>query len=89
MQSELVASQRMAAVGEIAAAVAHGIGNPLSSIRAAAQVAMLDTDTETVPQLTAGCRKIYKTSCNRSIAFKSACKALLNFATPMEPHATG
>ena len=42
MQSELVASQRMAAVGEMAAAVAHGIGNPLSSIRAAAQVAKLD-----------------------------------------------
>ena len=46
MQSELIASQRMAAVGEMAAAVAHGIGNPLSSIRAAAQVAMLETDTE-------------------------------------------
>src|SRR4029453_3571587 len=42
MQAELVASQRMAAIGEMAAAVAHGIGNPLSSIRAAAQVAMLD-----------------------------------------------
>ncbi len=46
MQSELIASQRMAAVGEMAAAVAHGIGNPLSSIRAAAQVAMLESDTE-------------------------------------------
>src|SRR6266576_2266180 len=42
MQSELVASQRMAVMGEMAAAVAHGIGTPLSSIRAAAQVAMLD-----------------------------------------------
>ena len=42
IQSELIASQRMAAVGEMAAAVAHGIGNPLSSIRAAAQVATLD-----------------------------------------------
>ncbi len=44
MQAELTASQRMAVVGEMAAAVAHGIGNPLSSIRAAAQVAMLDAE---------------------------------------------
>ena len=58
MQSELVASQRMAAVGEIAAAVAHGIGNPLSSIRAAAQVAMLDAKAETAPE------HIQKTSVN-------------------------
>ncbi len=35
IQSELNVSQRMAAVGEMAAAVAHGIGNPISSIRAA------------------------------------------------------
>lgn len=42
MQSELIASQRMAAIGEMAGAIAHGIGNPLASIRAAAQVAGLD-----------------------------------------------
>ena len=52
MQTELVASQRMAAVGEMAAAVAHGIGNPLSSIRAAAQVAMLDAKAEADPEHT-------------------------------------
>ena len=51
VQSDLVASQRMAAVGEIAAAVAHGIGNPLSSIRAAAQVAKLDCDECEGPDL--------------------------------------
>ena len=37
MQSEVIGSQRMAVMGEMAAAVAHGIGNPLASIRAAAQ----------------------------------------------------
>ncbi|MGN6717040.1 MAG: hypothetical protein ACTHLX_06575, partial [Candidatus Binatia bacterium] len=46
MRSELIASQRMAVIGEMAAAVAHGIGNPLSSIRAATQVAMLDANAD-------------------------------------------
>ena len=86
MQSELVASQRMAAVGEIAAAVAHGIGNPLSSIRAAAQVAMLDAKAETDPE------HIQKTSANlRRIIeqvdrVQKRMEGLLNFAKPMEPH---
>jgi two-component system sensor kinase FixL len=37
-QAELVRSERLAAVGEISTAVAHGIRNPLASIRACAQV---------------------------------------------------
>jgi len=86
MQSELVSSQRMAAVGEIAAAVAHGIGNPLSSIRAAAQVAMLDAKSETDPE------HILKTSANLQRIIEQVdrvqkrMQGLLNFAKPMEPH---
>jgi two-component system, NtrC family, sensor histidine kinase HydH len=86
MQSELVASQRMAVVGEIAAAVAHGIGNPLSSIRAAAQVALLDAAAESDPEHT------QKTSANlRNIMeqvdrVQKRMQGLLNFAKPMEPH---
>lgn len=38
MQDQLRASERLAAIGEVSAAVAHGIRNPLASIRAAAQV---------------------------------------------------
>jgi signal transduction histidine kinase len=86
MQSELVASQRMAAVGEVAAAVAHGIGNPLSSIRAAAQVALLDAAAE--PDGDHG----RKTSANlRDIMeqvdrVQKRMQGLLNFAKPMEAH---
>ena len=86
MQSELVASQRMAAVGEMAAAVAHGIGNPLSSIRAAAQVAMLDAKAESDPE------HIQKTSANLQNIIEQVdrvqkrMQGLLNFARPMEPH---
>lgn len=40
MQDQLRASERLAAIGEVSAAVAHGIRNPLANIRAAAQVAL-------------------------------------------------
>jgi signal transduction histidine kinase len=42
VQGQLVAAERMAAIGEVVTAVAHGIRNPLANIRAAAQVAALD-----------------------------------------------
>jgi signal transduction histidine kinase len=42
IQGQLVEAERMAAIGEVVTAVAHGIRNPLANIRAAAQVAALD-----------------------------------------------
>ena len=42
VQSQLVAAERLAAVGEVVTAITHGIRNPLANIRAAAQVAALD-----------------------------------------------
>jgi two-component system, NtrC family, sensor histidine kinase HydH len=42
VQAQLVAAERMAAMGEVVAAIAHGIRNPLASVRASAQVALLD-----------------------------------------------
>lgn len=84
IQSELVASQRMAAVGEMAAAVAHGIGNPLSSIRAAAQVAMLDTavgdETENKKKTTENLQDIVQ----QVDRMQRRMQALLNFAKPLE-----
>jgi len=42
VQGQLLEAERMAAIGEVVTAVAHGIRNPLANIRAAAQVAGLD-----------------------------------------------
>jgi two-component system sensor histidine kinase HydH len=44
-QEQLRQRERLAAIGEVSAAVAHGIRNPLANIRASAQVAM-DTGTD-------------------------------------------
>jgi signal transduction histidine kinase len=42
VQGQLVAAERLAAIGEVVTAVAHGIRDPLANIRASAQVAALD-----------------------------------------------
>jgi signal transduction histidine kinase len=39
-QSQLVQSEKLASLGEMAAAVAHGLRNPLSSLRASAQLVL-------------------------------------------------
>jgi len=39
-QDQLVRAERLAAIGELAGAVAHGIRNPLAGIRATAQIAL-------------------------------------------------
>ena len=85
MQSELVASQRMAAVGEMAAAVAHGIGNPLSSIRAAAQVAKLDCADNDACQYQSGTGTALANIIEQVDRVQKRMQGLLNFAKPMEP----
>ncbi len=42
VQGQLLEAERMAAIGEVVTAVAHGIRNPLANIRASAQVTLLD-----------------------------------------------
>ncbi len=85
MQSELIASQRMAAMGEMAGAVAHGIGNPLSSIRAAAQVALLQghvrNGNETNQKMTENLENIVR----EVDRVQKRMQGLLNFAKPLEP----
>jgi signal transduction histidine kinase len=85
MHSELVASQRMAAVGEIAAAVAHGIGNPLSSIRAAAQVGKLDCRERDGLELREKMVATLDGIIQQVDRVQKRMQGLLNFAKPMEP----
>jgi two-component system sensor histidine kinase HydH len=86
VQSDLIASQRMAAVGEMAAAVAHGVGNPLSSIRAAAQVAILDCKGETSGELGRKMESSLRSIMQQVDRVQKRMQGLLNFAKPMEPH---
>ena len=46
-QAQLVQSEKLASIGEMAAAVAHGLRNPLASLRAAAQVVRRHPDAPT------------------------------------------
>ena len=86
MQSELVASQRMAAVGETTAAVAHGIGNPLSSIRATAQLSMLDCGNQNGRDLAEKMQSNLQNIIHQVDRVQGRMRELLNFAKPLEPH---
>src|SRR6266508_3402729 len=72
-------------LAQTAAAVAHGIGNPLSSIRAAAQVAMLDTaagdESAKNQKMTENLQDIVQ----QVDRMQRRMQALLNFAKPLEP----
>ena len=85
-QSDLLASQRMAAIGEMAAAVAHGIGNPLSSIRAAAQVAMLDCESENGDEQGNRTKESLQSIIQQVDRVQKRMQGLLNFAKPLVPH---
>ena len=84
VRSELVASQRMAVIGEMAAAVAHGIGNPLSSIRAAAQVAMLGAGTDD-SEKTRKMKENLESIVQQVDRVQKRMQGLLNFVKPLEP----
>jgi two-component system sensor histidine kinase HydH len=84
MQAELIASQRLAAIGEMAAAVAHGIGNPLSAIRALAQVAVLESESaagSTLQNLNTRLQNIV----GQVDRVQKRMQGLLNLAKPVEP----
>ena len=78
-QQELVRAERLAAIGELSAAVAHGIRNPLAGIRAAAQVAREDPeDVDTV-------RENLEDIIGEADRLESRVRTLLDFARPFEP----
>jgi len=80
-QADLVRSERLAAVGELAASVAHGIRNPLAGIRAAAQLAREDV-AETSSDLREGIDDIISEADRLEMRVRS----LLDFARPFEPN---
>jgi two-component system, NtrC family, sensor histidine kinase HydH len=52
VQAQLLKAERLAAIGEVVTAVAHGIRNPLANIRASAQVAAFECRESGVSGLT-------------------------------------
>ncbi len=78
-QSRLIEAERLAAIGELSAAVAHGIRNPLAGIKAAAQFASLE--------LPAG-HPLHENIADiigESDKLEARIKTLLDFSKPFEP----
>ncbi|MEA2625707.1 MAG: two-component system, NtrC family, sensor histidine kinase AtoS [Candidatus Binatota bacterium] len=78
-QTRLIETERFAAIGELSAAVAHGIRNPLAGIKAAAHVARLDVDDhhslqESISDIIGEADKL-----------EARIKTLLDFSKPFEP----
>lgn len=80
-QEELVRKERLAAVGEVAASVAHGIRNPLANIQAAAQVArenLTDEERTLAERLEDIVAEVSR--------LESRIRAVLDLARPFEPN---
>ena len=78
-QSRLIEAERLAAIGELSAAVAHGIRNPLAGIKAAAQFASLELPDdhplhENITDILGEADKL-----------EARIKTLLDFSKPFEP----
>jgi signal transduction histidine kinase len=79
-QTRLIEAERFAAIGELSAAVAHGIRNPVAGIKAAAQLASLELPDrhpvrQNVGDVIAEADKL-----------EARIKTLLDFAKPFQPH---
>jgi signal transduction histidine kinase len=80
LQTQLVLAERMAAIGEVVTAVAHGIRNPLANIRASAQVALLDSEASPQAPATTNARNII----GEVDRLEGRIKELLSFVRPAE-----
>ena len=81
VQTQLLEAERMAAMGEVVAAVAHGIRNPLANIRAVAQVATLDSKEAAGTPLVSRSLANIMAEVDR---LENRLKELLQFARPAE-----
>jgi signal transduction histidine kinase len=79
VQAELVRRERLATMGELAGSVAHGVRNPLSGIRASAQIARQQTTDEDLRESLTGI-------ISESDRLESRVRALLDFSRPFQPN---
>jgi signal transduction histidine kinase len=78
-QETVLRTERLAVVGEFAGAVAHGVRNPLSGIRAAAQMAREERDP-------AALREALDGVIEEADRLEQRVRSLLDFSRPREPH---
>jgi len=79
VQAQLLDAERMAAIGEVVTAVAHGIRNPLANIRAAAQVAALDREPTGLAQ-----KRLLTSIIGEVDRLEARLRELLRFVRPAE-----
>lgn len=77
-QGELIRKERLATMGELAGSVAHGVRNPLSGIRASAQMARQQTDDPAV-------KETLTSIISESDRLEQRVRALLDFSRPFQP----
>jgi len=81
-EQELLQSKKLAAIGTLAAGVAHELNNPLNNIHTTAQRLMKKTDDETTPLVKKGLDDIF----GQTMRLKRIVGDLLQFARGREPH---
>ena len=77
-QETVLRTERLAVIGEFAGAVAHGIRNPLSGIRASAQMSREETDPDALREALAGVIA-------EADRLEQRVRSLLDFSRPTEP----
>ena len=78
-QEQLIRSERLAAIGELSAAVAHGIRNPLAGIRIAAQMGLEDLAADHPV------RENLQDVISEVDKLEAQVRGILDFARPFEP----
>ncbi len=81
-RDQLVEAERLAAIGELSAAVAHGIRNPLAGIKTAAELAVADAAPDDP------LRESFSDILGEADALESRISELLDFARPFAPNYT-
>jgi two-component system NtrC family sensor kinase len=81
-RDQLVEAERLAAIGELSAAVAHGIRNPLAGIKTAAELAVADAGPDDP------LRPSFVDILSEADALESRISELLDFARPFAPNFT-